>query len=444
MVRSLGLDQLINDRLFLLKRHLPYHESDHVLNLAYNVMTGGMRLGDLDRLREDESYLDLVGAQRTPDPTTAGDYLRRFKTQEKVLVLMDAINAIRRTKVWSKLPSSERKLGIIDGDGSYVTTTGQKKYGMEVNYKGDWGYHPLVVSLANTQEPLYVVNRKGNVPSHEGATEWFDRAIEQCRGTFEQIMLRGDTDFSLTRNFDRWTESGVKFVFGYDAKKQLVKRALRVKESKWKPLERSSGGPPRTGPRLRRENVKEGIVIEREFKNIRLCSEWVGEIPYRPRKCKGMYRLIMLRKDLSVERGEKVLFPDVRYFFYITNDKDLSPAGVVAHANARCNQENLLDQMKNGVGALRVPVHDLVGNWAYMVIASLAWTLKSWFGQLQPREADRTSIVRMEFPKFLHSVIRVVCQVVRGGHRTRVRILSYTPHARLLLLDVGRLARPGP
>src|SRR5262249_40817157 len=78
MVGALGLDADINRSIPLLQYHVPYFESDHVLNIAYNVASGGTCLEDIERLRQDESYTDMVGAERIPDPTTAGDFLRRF------------------------------------------------------------------------------------------------------------------------------------------------------------------------------------------------------------------------------------------------------------------------------------------------------------------------------------------------------------------------------
>ena len=78
MARQLGLIDAIDRRLHLLKLHLPYHESDHVLNLAYNALCGGTCLEDLELRRNDEAFLDALGARRIPDPTTAGDFCRRF------------------------------------------------------------------------------------------------------------------------------------------------------------------------------------------------------------------------------------------------------------------------------------------------------------------------------------------------------------------------------
>ncbi len=444
LAKKLGLIEEIDRTLDLLKVHLPYHESDHVTNIAYNIMAGGTRLEDLEVLRQDEPYMDMLGTDRIPDPTTAGDFLRRFSALD-VIALMEAVNPIR-VKLWKRQPREFRRLGIIDADGTITPTGAEKKLGMGLNHKGIWGYHPLLVSLANTDEPLYIVNRPGNCVSHEDAVMWIDRAVDLARQAFDEVLLRGDTDFSLTVNFDRWTEGGVRFVFGYDACKNLVEMADSLPDTGWRPLKRRRKYEVKTRERDRRENVKERIVRENEYENIRLRSEDVAEFPYRPSKCSRDYRMIVVRKNLTREKGETRLFDEIRYFFYVTNDPDMPGEEVVGHANARCDQENLIEQLKNGVNALRVPVYDLVSNWAYMVIASLAWTLKAWMGLVQPREADRDDLLRMEFKRFANYLMRIPCQVVRTARRVLVRILGYTDRVRLLFETVaaaGRLGRAG-
>jgi hypothetical protein len=433
LAQRTGLVAALDQELHLLQRHLPYHESDHVLNLAYNILCHGDCLEDLERLRNDEVYLDALGTQRIPDPTTAGDFCRRF-SEADVLTLMEIINRVRQN-VWKHQPESFFRRAILEADGTIAETTGECKEGMDMSYKGVWGYHPLVLSLANTGEPLYLVNRSGNATSSQSAAAYFDRAIDLCLAAgFREILLRGDTDFSQTEHLDRWDERpGVRFIFGIDAMPNLVALAEGLPEDLWQPLHRPAKYEVRTEPRGRRENVKERIVKERGYKNVRLQSEQVAEFDYRPTKCEKTYRIVVLRKNLSVEQGQQRLFDEIRYFFYLTNDRASSAAEVVRLANERCNQENLIEQLKNGVRAMGMPVDNLVSNWAYMVMASLAWTLKAWFALRLPAEgrwaekyaAEKQSVLVLEFKRFRQAFIELPCQIVRTGRRLVYRLLSW-------------------
>ncbi len=443
MARKLKLAERIDADLELLKRHVPYHESDHVLNIAYNALCGGRTLDDIELRRMNAVFLDAIGAEAIPDPTTAGDFCRRFGTSD-IRKLTDVINEIR-LEVWKQQPRSFfEETARIDADGSIVSTTGECKEGMDVSYKGDWGYHPLVVSLANTREPLFILNRSGSRPSAEGVIPFFDEAIALCRRAgFTRIMLRGDTDFSCTEALDRWDADGVFFVLGYDARKNLVAKAetpLAYAE-----LVRCAERVLKTEPRAKQPRIKEEVVVGREFKNVKLRSEDVAEFEYQPKRCDRSYRVVVIRKNLTVMKGEDALFDDVKYFFYITNDRALSREDVVREANERCDQENLIEQLKNGVRALHAPVNTLNANWAYMIMAALAWTLKAWFALLLPihprwrekHEVDRVAVLRMEFRTFLNSVIRVPCQIVRSARQIVYRFLAWTPGEHLVfrLLD---------
>ena len=424
LARNTGLVGAIDDALHLLKIHLPYHESDHVLNIAYNTLTGGTCLDDIELRRNDATYMDALGAERIPDPTTAGDFTRRF-TEQDVTALMEAVNGVR-PRLWRKgLSKGQRREAILEMDGTLLGTTGECKQGMDMSYKGVWGYHPLMISLANTMEPLYLVNRPGNRPSHEGCVPWIDRAVTLVRGSFDGVCLRGDTDFALTREFDRWTQDGVRFVFGLDAMKNLVGLAEGLERTAWRPLKRRERLTLTGDSRRRPRNAKQRVVEERGYENIELEAEHVAEFAYQPGRCGRPYRVVALRKDLSVKRGQQWLFDETRYFFYITNRQDLSAPDVVFFANERCDQENLIEQLKNGLNALRMPVGDLISNWAYMVMASLAWTLKAWYALTARRTEQRTALLRMEFRGFLNWIVRLPCQIVRTGRRIVYRILGY-------------------
>jgi hypothetical protein len=438
MVQRLRFPQRVDAALDLLKRYVPYHESDHVLNIAYNALCGGRTLDDIEHRRMNAVFLDAIGAKAIPDPTTAGDFCRRFSERD-LRTLTDVINEVR-LEVWKRQPRSFfETTACIEADGSLVTTRGECKEGMDVSYKGDWGYHPLIVSLANTGEPLYIMNRSGSRPSSEGVIPYFDAAIALCRRAgFTRIMLRGDTDFSCTEALDRWNDDGVFFVLGYDARKNLVAKA----ESPliYAELARHAERVLKTEPRAKAPRVKEEIVVGREFKNIKLRSEDVAEFEYQPTACTRSYRVVVVRKNLTVEKGGVALFDDVRYFFYITNDRGLSAEEIVRQANHRCDQENLIAQLKNGVRAMHAPVNTLNANWAYMIMAALAWTLKAWFALLLPihprwrdkHEADRTAVLRMDFRTFLNSVVRIPCQIIKTARQIVYRFLAWAPGEHLV------------
>ena len=433
MVNRLGLATEINRNVPLFKFYLPYAESDHVLNIAYNILAGGTCLEHLEYRRNDEAYLNALGATRVPDPTTAGDFCRRFDA-DTIDRLQEVFNETR-VKVWQQQPDSFFAEALIEGDGSQVITTGECKQGMDINYKSQWGYHPLMISLANTGESLYLVNRSGNRPSYEGAASYFDRAVDLCRGAgFRSVRLRGDTDFSQTTHLDRWDDDGVKFVFGFDAMPNLYELAENLPKNAWKELHRKPRYDVETKTRSRPARVKQQVVEERQFRDIRLAVEHIAEFDYRPVACDRDYRVVVVWKSLEVHEGQKKLFDDAKAFFYITNDRKTSAAKIVTeHANQRCQQENLIEQHKNGVHSLKAPLDTLNSNWAYMVIASLAWSLKAWSALLVPvsgrnkeqREKEKSTLLRMEFSTFCQAMINVPAQIIRSGRRLTYRLLSW-------------------
>lgn len=446
LVRKLGLAEAIDERLHLLRFHLPYHESDHVLNLAYNALCNGTCLDDIELRRNDVVFLDALGADRIPDPTTAGDFCRRFSPDD-VETLQDVFDRTR-LKVWCEQPPDFFDEAVIDADGTLVATAAGCKQGVDIAYDGTWGYHPLIITLANTGEVLSIVNRPGNRPSHEGAAEQLDLAILLCREAgFRRIYLRGDTDFTQTRQLDAWDAESVAFLFGIDAMSNLKALAENLPGSGWAELQRPAQYMAKGKPRKRPERFKDRIVRERGFKTLTRVREDVAEVAYQPTACQRTYRLIIVRQTIRVEEGQARLFDESRYRFYLTNDRKGTPRALVFKANDRCDQENLIAQLKRGAHALRAAVDNLVSNWAYMVMTALAWNLKAWFALSVPehprhKEAHREQkqrLLRMEFKRFVNAIILMPCQIVRGGRRLLYRLLSWNEWQGVVLRVVHAL-----
>lgn len=437
-----GLVSSLNKHVRVLKQHRPYHESDHVLVHAYNIASGGSAIEHIKYLREDEAFLDALGAKSLPHPTTAGDFCRRF--EEKDIVQLHRATDEARGEVWSQQDEGFFEIARLDVDGTVVETAGECKEGIGLSYKGLWGYQPFLVTLANTREPLRLINQAGNDNSVEAAGEALDEQAKACREAgFRDILMRGDTAFSFATRLDGWDDEDFRFIFGYSAHKNLKSRAQKKAEYE-KLRRRAKRVIESEKERAKQPRVKERIIKEKGYKNLILESEYITEFDYRPTACDRDYRVVVLRKDIRVEKGGKVVGRETRYLFYITNDRDLSREQVVYEANDRCDQENIIEQLKH-IRALHAPVNTLLANWAYMLMASLAWTLKAWMALLLPisprwrdrHRQQRTRWLTMDFSTFRKAVILIPAQILRHARQRVFRFLAWRPQLHVLfrLLD---------
>ena len=151
--------------------------------------------------------------------------------------------------------------------------------------------------------------------------------------------------------------------------------------------------------------------------------------------------MIIVRKNISREKGERRLFDEIRYFFYLTNDYVSTPEQIVCGAkygaNHRCDQENLLAQLHGGCHALHAPVDNLESNWAYMVMTALAWNLKAWAALSLPEtpgrwrtkyRAEKLWLMGLEFKTFINALVAIPCQLIRQARGLIFRVLAYHPH----------------
>jgi hypothetical protein len=197
-------------------------------------------------------------------------------------------------------------------------------------------------------------------------------------------------------------------------------------------------------PGARPKRVKEALVRSKGYLNKKPVGESVAQFDYQPHKCRRAYRLVVVRKNIRVQKGEVTLSEDVKYCFYPTNPTRYDAEAIVGLANERCDQENVIEQLKSGGNAMRMPVDNLLSNGAYMVLSALAWNLKAWYGLLMPHRERGWEVVRMEFRRFLHAIVLLPAQIVRSGRRIIYRILGYNNWLKDFFLAWEHLRRMRP
>ncbi len=426
LLQRLGLSDAIDRELTLLKLHLPYHESDHVLTHAYNIFAGGTCIEDIASLQNSEAFRNLTGACRVPDPTTAGDFLRRFDAHS--LGVMDNVLDEQRSRIWEMLPRRMRRRATVDLDSTIRPVYGECKQGADFSYKGTWSYHPLLISLAETNECLRLINRSGNTASADGVEEALDPCLGRLTESFGRVIVRGDSAF-YRRNLITLCEAhGADFALVMDGMEVLVGAAQALPERRFRPFDpHPAKRKSRHGAcRRRRERTRRRCAQQRGYRTLTTTAVWVAEIRYRPTGLARDYRVIVKRQRVEEKRGQRVLFTRYVYRFIITSIEEMSAADVLRLAYGRCNQENTIEQLKHGLAALRMPTGELLANGAFMMAALIAWNLRAWLSLLAlPAES-----LSWEWKRFRHAFVYVGAKIVNHARTAVVQLAAshrFTP-----------------
>jgi len=421
LVQRLELPRLLDEGLPLLKLRLPYYESDHVLTHVYNLYVGGNCIEDIRNLQDSEAFRSLVGGCRAPDPTTAGDFLRRFGPGD--LERFQAVEDAAREKVWAKLPRSRRRLATIDADSTIKPVYGACKEGADFSYTGEWSYHPLLLTLAQTGECLRLVNRPGNAASASGVEPHLRSAMRVARRWFRRVAFRGDSKFYQRATLLTCEEEGAWFAVVMEGFAGLQEIAESLPESRWKRYESGTRERAETRPERRRrprERLRDRRARERGYRNLRTRGEEVAEFYYQPRWAPRPWRVAVKRQWVEHAKGEARLFEECVYRFLISNIPrcEMNTKELVRFAYGRCDQENAIEQLKNGIGAMRMPTGEFLANDAFLRMGQLAWNVRAWCCLLAlPEEASR-----WEWKRFRQAFVYVAARVVNHARRIVARI----------------------
>jgi len=435
LVARLRVAQSIDVRLSLLHSRRPYHESDHVLTHVYNLFVGGSAIEDIADPQQSEPVRRMLGAARIPDPSTAGDFLRRFG-RKGIAALDEAIDEAQE-RAWKRRYGNKKcALGIVDLDSHVRHVYGNQKEGADFTYKGGFGYHPLVISLAETQECLRLVNRSGNKTSADGAAEELAGLVPLLARRFQQVLVRGDSAFARQDIFDVCDENGLSFAMVSGTQQNFAALAEGLDERCWRRFQGTAASSTLEGKiRRRGRNLRRLRARRRGKRDLRLEKQWLAEIDYTPDRSEKTYRLI-IRKQRIEESEQGDLFELWRYRYVPTNlPRSVSTEEVVRQTYRRCDQENVIEQLQSGVAAMRMPTGSFLANYAHLVCAHLAHNLKSWLAML----ALPGEVTRWEWKRFRKAFVYVAATVVRSALQNILRLASSHRFAPILQRAIVRL-----
>ena len=440
LVQRLGLAKVLADGLKLLRTRRPFSEADHVLTHVYNLYIGGGCIEDIGYLQGSESVRRLLGAERLPDPTTAGDFLRRFGKAE--LEQLDGCIDEGQRRVWKqRYGKRKQELALVDLDSHVRPVYGAKKEGADFSYKGTWAYHPLVITLAGTQEILRLVNRPGNVASSEDAEVHLASVMPMLCDRFRRVVVRGDSAFCDHHIIETCEQFGQFFAIVMAGYPNVQGLAESVPERSWRPFVprpvRERKPVPRESRRKKRKERRRAKALARRKRDLHLVRQWVTKIPYQPSRCDRSYRLIIRRQLIEETDNQGQLFERYRYRFAFSNIDDASPQDILDLTYGRCDQENIVEQLQNGVAAMRMPTGELLANAAFLTCARLAHNFKSWLAQL----ALPPETMRWEWKRFRLAFLYIAATVVHHARQVVVRLArSHRFHEQVVLAHQRLLA----
>lgn len=435
LLTRLRVAQSIDERVSLLHSRRPYHESDHVLTHVYNLFVGGSAIEDIADLQQSEPVRRMLGAARIPDPSTAGDFLRRF--DRKSIAALDAAIHEAQERAWKRRYGSRKcALGIVDLDSHVRHVYGNQKEGADFTYKGGFGYHPLVISLAETQECLRLVNRSGNKTSADGAAEELAGLVPLLARRFERVLVRGDSAFARQDIFAVCDKNGLSFAMVSGTQPNFAALAESLDERCWRRFAGTVAfSTPEGRTRRRGRNLRRLRARRRGKRDLRLEKQWLAEIDYTPARSEKTYRLIIRRQRIE-ESDQGELFELWRYRYVLTNlPRSVSTEEVVRQTYRRCDQENVIEQLQSGVAAMRMPTGGFLANYAHLVCARLAHNIKSWLAML----ALPGEVMRWEWKRFRKAFVYVAATVVRSARQNILRLASSHRFAPILQRGLVRL-----
>jgi len=383
MAEALEIPQTLDEHVKVKQRESGYSESEHILALAANAFVGGDYLEDLEALREDVAIQRAIGRKDIPDPTTAGDFCRRF-TLGHLLQLNRAFGEIEQ-RIYERRP--EVTHWTVDVDAKVHEVYGEKKQGAAKSYNGIYSLQPMYGFVHETDEMIHCELRSGNTHPGAGGTGFLRRLKRKIPSTVKTVHLRSDSALYAQKVVECCEGEGWSFTITADQTGPLMRQIEGLPESSW----------------------------ERDSEDDSLSY---GEVWYQPVRWPRAYRYLVRREKKAAKSGQGALFEVLSYSYYVvvTNREDEIKKVLELH-DKRGMTERRIAQFTNEF-LFHLPMEKFMGNWVYLLCAQLAYNLSLWI-----RDLVLPPFYRKKHIKRIRRTIGLIAsKVTHGGHQVRLRI----------------------
>jgi hypothetical protein len=382
MAEALEVPRILDQRVHVKERQRGYPESEHILALAANAFVGGDYLDDLEALREDIAIQKAIGRKEIPDPTTAGDFCRRF-TLGHILQMNQAFAEIQ-AQVYQR--RKEITAWTIDVDAKVHEVYGAKKEGAEKSYNGIYSLQPMYAFVHETEEMLHSELRTGNTHPGAKAVAFLRRMSRKIPANIREIYLRSDSAFYNKEVVEFCEEKGWQFSITADQTGPLMRRVEDLPDSAWKAVP----GDPSLG---------------------------YAEVRYQPVNWPKAFRFLV-RREKKEKRAQEVLFAPLAYSYYVvvTNRAGDVRSLMEVH-DGRGAMERRIGQFTNEFLS-HLPLGGFMANWVYLLCAQLAYNLSYWLRDLVLPPFYRKKHIK----RIRRCVGLVAAKVTEGGHQIRLKV----------------------
>jgi len=381
MAEILKIPKSLDDHVQVKQRDSGYPESEHILALAANAFVGGDFLDDLEALREDDGIKMAIGRKEIPDPTTAGDFCRRF-SRGHILQINKAFAEIEHEVYKKRKDVSDL---TIDVDAKVHEVYGKKKQGAAKAYNGVYSLQPMYAFADETDELLHVEVRSGNTHPGAKAVSYLRRLAKKIPSSVEKIYLRSDSAFYNREVVEFCEEKGWEFSITADQTAALLRAINTLAPDAWC------------------QDTEDAEIA-------------YGEFTYNPVKWKKGCRYLVRREREKEKQGQKALFEKYSYYVVVTNKEGEVKALMKTHAGrGRC--EKRIGQFTNEFLS-HLPLKEFMANWVYLLCAQLAYNLSLWIRDLVLPKGYRKKHIK----RIRRTIGLIASKVISGGRQISLRI----------------------